>query len=216
MPNLICINGNIACGKSTLLKSLEKRGHRVVLEGLDRGQWGNILELYYRDPQRYGYLFQTRVLADMKKMYGFLKKDDPGEMVFVERSPLDCMAFSQVVYENGNMSEEEYTTFKSLYELLYDAPRVIISLNLSPKVCFERCKARGRPCEKEISLEYLESIERCTNRVMKNTSNNIDIRYLDVYGKSTSQIVQMVENMLTTLSAPGESTSYATGRGSKG
>lgn len=198
MPNLICINGNIASGKSTLLRSLEKRGHRVVLEGLDRGQWGNILELYYRDPQRYGYLFQTRVLADMKKTYGFLKKEGTqgDQNVFVERSPLDCMAFSHVVYENGNMSEEEYTTFKLLYEMLYDAPRVIISLNLSPKVCFERCKARGRPCEKEISLEYLETVERCTNRVMKKNPH-LDIRYLDVYGKSTSQIVNMVENILS-------------------
>ncbi len=201
MPDLICINGNIACGKSTLLKTLESRGHRVVLEGLNRGRWGNILDKYYKNPKRYGYLFQTCVLADMKRTYSRLKKQGEGH-IFVERSPLDCQAFSEVVYECGNMTEDEYSTFNSLYDLLYEAPSVIISLDLDPAVCFERCKARARKCEEEISLDYIEAVDRCTKRVMENPSSSVpvEIHHIDVFGKSTDQIASAVENLLPLFS----------------
>ena len=54
MVKVVSINGNIACGKSTLLRALKDNGYEVVTEGLNRGEWGNVLELYYENPKRYG------------------------------------------------------------------------------------------------------------------------------------------------------------------
>eukprot|EP01048_Picozoa_sp_COSAG05_P018037 COSAG05_NODE_2569_length_2888_cov_1.738975_1_plen_102_part_00 len=44
---LVCNDGNIGAGKSTLMTLLEKQGHKVVLEGIDRSTWGTLLDDYY-------------------------------------------------------------------------------------------------------------------------------------------------------------------------
>ena len=201
---IVSINGNIASGKSTLLKMLKQEGYNVYLEGLNRGKWGNVLELYYKNPKRYGFLFQMKVLADMKQTYESIRGlSDPGDevdkkeqYVFIERSCIDCLAFTHVIYQNGDMSEEEYRTFIALYELLYDPPTIILPLKLSPVICFERCKARGRECEKTVSLKYLETVQKNTERVMTG-DNQIKIINLDVCGKTTREIVSMVEQSLS-------------------
>ena len=195
MVKIVSINGNIACGKSTLLKRLRSRGYEVVMEGLNRGKWGSVLEMYYKSPERYGYLFQTLVVAEMKETYAGIRTrqyDAKNGVVFVERSHLDCMAFAKLVYENGHMSREEIETFKRLYDLLLEQPDIVISLDLSPEVCFERCKARARKCESEITLSYLRGVDQFTEMVMEENakrSNSPVLMRLDVLGKSTNEIV---------------------------
>jgi predicted ATPase len=125
MTLIISVNGNIACGKSTLLRALEKRGYAVVMEGLDRDEWGNVLSMYYKNPKRYGYLFQTLVAAEMKETYAalragkyekFTEKKDP-KVIFTERSHVDCLAFAKLVWRQSNMSNVEYQTFKRIYNM---------------------------------------------------------------------------------------------------
>ena len=197
---IVCINGNIASGKSTLLKRLQSRGHDVVLEGLNRGKWRDVLSMYYTSPERYGYLFQTLVLAEMKETYAAIRKRvrepaNPEGIVFVERSHLDCLSFAMLVHRNGHMSKEEMATFKQLYDLLLEQPDVVITLELSPKVCFERCKARGRQCETDISLSYLIGVDLFTKQIMEENSklpnSPVHIK-LDVFGKSTDTIASAV------------------------
>ena len=72
----IALEGNIAAGKSTLLRLLEDEvGYVVVPEPISRWQCvsptgakscgGNLLELFYNDPKRWGLTFQ---------MYAFLSR----------------------------------------------------------------------------------------------------------------------------------------------
>jgi hypothetical protein len=66
----IALEGNIAAGKSTLLRLLEDElDYIAVPEPLSKWQGvgangtancgGNLLELFYKDPKRWGYTFQT-------------------------------------------------------------------------------------------------------------------------------------------------------------
>jgi deoxyadenosine/deoxycytidine kinase len=205
MVKIISINGNIACGKSTLLSALRMKGHDVVLEGYNRGEWGDVLNLYYQDPKRYGYLFQTLVVTEMKESYQRIRQEEgkfvgknDDDIVFVERAHVDCLAFAKLVHKNGDMSDVEFRTFRRLYDLMLEQPDVIISLNLSPEVCFERCKARGRACEAELTLEYLQGVHNSTNSAMLENSNYPDcpiLMTLDVLGMRTEEIVKKIEDM---------------------
>ena len=198
MVRIISINGNIACGKSTLLSALKNKGHAVVLEGYNRGEWGNVLDMYYKEPKRHGYLFQTLVIAEMKETYDLIRKKSECDIVFVERSHVDCLAFAQLVHKNGDMTEVEFNTFKRLYDLLLEQPDLIISLKLAPEVCFERCKARGRKCETDLSLEYLRGVHNSTNIAILENSNHSDapeFLELDVLGMRTEEIAKKIEEM---------------------
>jgi len=207
MTFIISVNGNIACGKSTLLRALEKRGYVVVMEGLDRYQWGNVLSMYYKNPRRYGYLFQTLVAAEMKETYAalragkyekFTEKDDP-KVIFTERSHVDCLAFAKLVWRQNNMSNVEYQTFKRIYNIMLEQPDLIISLELAPEICFERCKARARKCENELQLSYLQEVDKTMKEVMsdnqpvENAPKQIKI---NVLGKTTRSIVEEVEKII--------------------
>jgi deoxyadenosine/deoxycytidine kinase len=204
MVRIISINGNIACGKSTLISALKNKGYDVVLEGYNRGEWGNVLSMYYKNPKRYGYLFQTLVIAEMKEAYERIREEailvgkNDDDIVFVERSHVDCLAFAQLVHKNGDMTDVEFKTFKRLYNLLLEQPDLIISLNLEPDVCFERCKARGRECESDLNVEYLRGVHNSTNSAMLENSNNPNapvLMDLDVLGMQTADIVERIEEM---------------------
>lgn len=74
-PIRICIEGNIAAGKSTFLNVLGKELDFVVVpEPVERWQnvtdckgknGGNVLDIYYKDPKRWGFTFQTFALQSL-------------------------------------------------------------------------------------------------------------------------------------------------------
>ncbi len=198
MVKIISVNGNIACGKSTLLRSLKEKGYFVVMEGFDRGEWGEGLSLFYKDPVRYGFLFQTIVLTEMKETYKHLResgKFGKDDIVFVERSHLDSLAFTRLARENGFLSLLEHDTSRRLYDVLVEFPDVNIYLDLSPEVCFERCKSRARECESNITLDYLKGVRKHTIKTMHEMMSSeaaVKMIKLDVFGKSTDEILQTV------------------------
>ena len=88
----IALEGNIAAGKSTLLRLLEDEvGYVVVPEPISRWQCvsptgakscgGNLLELFYNDPKRWGltfqmYAFLSRTMAQMNPVESYLNSSD--------------------------------------------------------------------------------------------------------------------------------------------
>ena len=84
------IEGNIGSGKTTLINKLrEKEKYEVIEEPVN--QWlsikgdsnKNLLGLFYEDPQRYAYLFQTMVF---KTRLQSLDKPQEKDIRFSERS----------------------------------------------------------------------------------------------------------------------------------
>lgn len=82
----ICVDSNIGGGKSTLLELLSKRKEltpyiELLLEPVERWQninGQNLLHMFYNDPKKYSYIFQTMTIitrmeshdrADKKKAY---------------------------------------------------------------------------------------------------------------------------------------------------
>lgn len=187
---LVCINGNIGAGKSTLMTLLEKQGHKVVLEGIDRSTWGTLLDDYYRDPHRYAFLFQMVVLMDLKKVFDSIK-DDPTPLIFIERSVVDCLAFAMLIHKETKMSDTEFATFKQVYETLECLPHLIITLDLPCETCVDRIRHRGRECELGITLEYLRGVEEMTT-LAHETCSDVPQRSIKVADRTPQSIVEEV------------------------
>ena len=194
MPLIISINGNIACGKSTLLRKLEERGNSVIMEGLDRLEWGDVLSMYYENPARYGFLFQTLIAVEMKETFSRLRRSTGSGATFTERSHIDCLAFARLVWRRSDMTNVEYQTFKRLFDIIYEKPDVVISLELNPKVCFERCKVRGRSCESVVTLDYLQAVHDSTLETMREAPP-LQHFTVDVLGKTTDAIADELETI---------------------
>lgn len=171
------IEGNIGSGKTTLIKKLnENTNYEVIEEPVS--QWLNIkgdddknlLGLFYENPHRYAYLFQTMVFNTR-----LLSLDKPQDknIRFSERSIwTDKYVFGKSCIESGKMSTVEKNSyniwFNWLEEKFNPQPDGIIYVKTSPKKCLERIVKRSRVEENSIPLEYLEELDNRHNEWLEN------------------------------------------------
>lgn len=167
---MIFLEGNIGAGKSTLLKIINKTLYcKVALEPYKKWQsWDeskNILQMFYKNPKRWAYTFETYTLLTRMMEYQSLKKQISNTPSIVERSPYSgrhCFAFNS--YKMGFLCKIEWTIYENLCNYLFAKhiakPKGIIYLRMSPKTCFRRIHLRGRKEEKSISLEYLNQLHQ--------------------------------------------------------
>lgn len=165
----ISIEGNIGAGKSTFLKKITTEFNcPLLLEPCD--QWQNIngynlLDEFYKDIKRWAYSFQ--LYAFLTRVESIEKKIDLVKNAFFisERSIFaDRYVFSEVCYNNGNMSELEWNMYKSWFDWTLHRinkkalPSAIIYLKVSPEISHHRINTRGRFEEKSIPIEYLMAL----------------------------------------------------------
>ena len=157
------IEGNVGSGKSTFLKLLQQKGHRIILEPVN--EWcsllnkngKNLLEEFYGNQERYAYTFQSiafRTRINNLKNYN-------GELI--ERSIFtDRNVFAKTCYENGKMNEIEWVDYCAWFDWLAETfnikPTGIIYLRADPETSYERIKKRCRSGEETIPFEYLKQL----------------------------------------------------------
>lgn len=168
---LFTIEGNIGSGKSTFIEQLKKNlkhvnGIPVVYVPEPVEEWENIqsldgknmIELFYQDQPKYAFSFQMMAYITRLNILKKEIKKYPNCILISERSLLaDYHVFAKMLYEDGNISHENYQIYKRwFYSFLDDIDITgIIYLAIQPSVCFERCSVRSRKGENTISLEYL-------------------------------------------------------------
>lgn len=86
IPKLISVEGNIGSGKSTLLKFIVDRFPNVKLIDEPVQDWmdTDLLGLYYKDPQRWAFTFQTYCL--FSRIRAINKQRDSKDIMISERS----------------------------------------------------------------------------------------------------------------------------------
>jgi deoxyadenosine/deoxycytidine kinase len=176
-PIIIFIEGNIAVGKSTFLRSVGKvtsmRGKPVniqcIFEPLDMwkklvdSEGKNILERFYENMKENAYAFQSYAFLTRVKM---LEEISPtADFIFIERSVAsDNNVFAKNCYESGIMSEIQWNLYRDWFSWMVPKikPRESITFYLrsDPKVCFQRIKSRNRTEESPVDLQYLQDIHR--------------------------------------------------------
>ena len=156
MAFIVCIDGNIAAGKTTVLQEIEKKGYPVFYEPFQENPW---LPLYYEEPKKYGLNTQLWFLSERFRQF---KNADfsSNKIVFVERSQYtDRFIFVPLLYQCGYLDDRELNTYKHHFEIYKNPmPDVTIILDTPPTECKERMTVRGRGMEEGVPLDYLQKL----------------------------------------------------------
>lgn len=154
---IICIEGNIGSGKSSVLASVALAeafpDAAIFPEPLD--EWGELLDLFYNDPVTWALPFQLRVLLSFRRP---AKAKATEDLVLVERSPLSCRhVFGQLLFNDGKMLPREWELFKEFCDddVLGWKPDAIIYVDAPVDVLLQRVASRGRACEQNVDEAYL-------------------------------------------------------------
>ena len=167
MPFLISIEGNIGAGKSTLLAALAAHDPTlaIVPEPVDKWARCGVLGLFYRDPRRWAYSFQS--YAFFSRLKAQVEARRTQSTVVLERSVWsDRHIFGAQARADGLFTEPaEGVMYDDWHAWLVDdafkdAARLdgIVYLRAPPDVCLARIAGRGRPEEAGVPLAYLEAL----------------------------------------------------------
>jgi len=171
-PFSFTVEGIVGSGKSTLLSAFKKYPFIDILpEPLEK--WTNLegndmLGLIYTDPKRWG-LAQESYCAltfteEHLRAIGLVKGQ--------ERSVHSArFVFTETLRMAGKMSDVEYTIMDQWYRLLnneiLESPTgfdlsadLIVYLQTSPQIAYDRIKKRGRSEENGIQMSFLDNLNR--------------------------------------------------------
>ncbi|XP_028812900.1 thymidine kinase 2, mitochondrial isoform X3 [Denticeps clupeoides] len=160
---VICIEGNIASGKTTCLEYFSRTSDiEVLTEPISK--WRDVrghnpLALMYQDPARWGITLQTYVQLTMLDRH-LSAVAAPVRMM--ERSLYSAKyIFVENLYRSGKMPEVDFAVLSEWFEWITHNISIpvdlIVYLQTTPQTCYERLKQRCREEEKVIPMEYLEA-----------------------------------------------------------
>lgn len=150
---MICyVDGNIASGKSTVLKELSRRGYATREERVD--DWEPFLSLYYDDPARWAFALEVAIAAHRATNVN-------DKVVFIERSPECNAAFTELRRRSEYLDDAEYDLIASLNESANEpVGRAYYRVDVDVETCLKRIKKRARPGEAAITADYLDAVNR--------------------------------------------------------
>ncbi|CAD8118891.1 unnamed protein product [Paramecium sonneborni] len=174
---LISIEGNIGSGKSTLLKLLQHNYPQLHYLPEPVKEWQqingnpkhNILESFYKDPNRWAYTMQNYAFYSRLKHWKQVMTNLDKSIILSERSiQADKEIFAINGYQNGLMNQMEFAIYEQFYNWLLEevfgkliSKQLIIYLQVKPNICLERMLKRSRNEERNsISYEYLLQIHQ--------------------------------------------------------
>jgi deoxyadenosine/deoxycytidine kinase len=187
---LIGVAGMVGTGKTTLSRALASRfGLQIALESVDADNpW---LDSFYAGPDEmraYALHLQLHFLAtrfsSMRRMRGL-----GGSWILDRTWYEDAEIFARGLFEQGLMTRDEWTLYRSLYaELLHSPaarpPRLLIYLHAPLDVIVERIASRGRPKERETPMDYWAALhsryERWRSEFRHCAVLNLDVRDYDL------------------------------------
>jgi deoxyadenosine/deoxycytidine kinase len=158
--NYVAIEGVIGVGKTTLATLLAKKwSAHLKLEVVEENPF---LEQFYQDMR--GYAFQTQLffLLSRHKQQSDLKQYD----LFMERVVSDYLFAKDRIFANITLDDNELALYKRLADLLErDVPKpdVVVYLQASVDALMERIRRRGREFERDMSREYIDTLNEAYN-----------------------------------------------------
>ncbi|MFQ6058516.1 MAG: deoxynucleoside kinase [Anaerolineae bacterium] len=160
VKRFIAIAGNMGVGKSSLTALLAQRlGWQPFYEAVDENPY---LADFYKDMQAWSFhsqiFFLSRRLRDHRQIL-----DHPASAIQDRCVYEDAEIFARNLYLQGHMSERDYRTYRELYQaltLFLPPPDLIVYLRASVPTLQHRIALRGRDFERDISVEYLEQLNR--------------------------------------------------------
>lgn len=161
----IAIEGNIGVGKTSLARLLVKRlGGRLVEENVDDNPF---LDRFYDDMGAYAFQTQLVFLMNRYKQQLALSQHD----LFADLCVLDYIFARDRIFANVNLNDDElvlYDRIASELEAKLVKPDLVVYLQASSPVLFERIQSRGKYSERSMSRDYLDALNDAFNHYFFN------------------------------------------------
>jgi len=159
-PNYIGIEGVIGVGKTTLATILaEKIGAQLQLEEVEANPF---LERFYDDMR--GYAFQTQIFFLLSRYRQQL--DLAQASLFRQKVVSDYIFSKDRIFAYINLNDDELALYERLVKILEKdilKPDILVYLQASPGVLMSRIEKRGRPFEKNMPQDYIETLNNAYN-----------------------------------------------------
>lgn len=158
MKHFVTIAGNIGVGKSTLVTKLSQNLEWTpYFEPVTENPY---LEDFYNDMKTWAFQSQVFFLSHRLRMHLDLLENP--KSVIQDRSVYeDAEIFARNLFEQGQMGERDYSSYRKLYRLLSDMlrpPDLVIYLRASVPTLQTRIEQRGRDFESKIDIQYLNQL----------------------------------------------------------
>ena len=206
---IICIEGNIGVGKTTLIEQLQIHMNDTdfifepveLWKNIKGNDNENLLFKFYNDQERWAYSFQLLAYVTyMKEIEDKLRTSKTSNIVLDRSLDTNKYIFEKMLYDNKKISEIEHQMYNLWFNFYNEYVRkefnnITVYLRCDPKVALERIKKRGRIEEQNIDLDYLNQIHQCHEEWLLNKDNviiidcNNDINVHD--------IILLIKNKLT-------------------
>ena len=156
--HFIAVAGNVGVGKSTLTTMLAERfSWEPFYEAVGDNPY---LADFYKDMRRWSFHSQIFFLSRRLRHHHQLLRS-PNSVVQDRSVYEDAEIFARNLYQQGNMSDRDYHSYRELYEVLVlflPPPDMVVYLKASVPTLLERIHKRGRDFEREISPLYLQQL----------------------------------------------------------
>ena len=158
MSRVICIDGVVGSGKTTLAALLEKKLNLKLYNELANQDTEILLDKFYRDRHRWAFTMQIHFLNERFRMIKEVHKNGGG---LLDRSIFGDKIFASMLHEDGYMSREEFLTYSTLLENMLEhtkPPLLMIYLQCSVDKAVENIEKRGRDYELIVPRVYWERL----------------------------------------------------------
>ncbi|XP_054269663.1 deoxynucleoside kinase-like isoform X1 [Macrosteles quadrilineatus] len=169
-PLRVSIEGNIGCGKSTLINYFKKfsevDSRPEPLDSWKNVQGHNLLMLTYAEPQRWNFTFQHYV--QLSRLSLQVLESEHKIQIFERSLQNNRYCFVEMAHKAGLLADPDYVAMCEWYDWIENNLDIgldlIVYLRSDPVVVYERMQRRGRPEESPVSLQYLTDLHNSYER----------------------------------------------------
>ena len=203
MKGIICVDGVVGVGKSTLGKILSDRYNLFFFE--EPVVNNPILDKFYYDKKRYSFPLQVFFL---NKRFKMMKEAAELTNCIMDRSIYGDVIFSRMRMEDGDMTIEEFSVYE---ELLFNMlehikkPKLMIYLESSVNHAISQIEKRGRDYELIVPHSYWESLNAHYRNYFDNYNLSdilkINVDGLDFFNNENDRnyILNLIDDKINSL-----------------
>lgn len=193
---IVTIEGNIGCGKSTILNCIKEYNSNAIVpiilvkEPVD--EWENIkdntgksiLQLFYENPHEYAFSFQ--MMAYISRLNNLKKAimENTNSIIVTERSLLtDKFVFAKMLKDDNKIKDVDYAIYLNWFNTFsQDFPvHKVIYMNSTPTTCYDRISRRSRTGENNITFDYLKNCHKYHDKMMENYCNMLNTENIYIF-----------------------------------
>lgn len=198
----IAVTGNIGAGKTSLAKKLADHfGWEVFYEAVEGNPY---LADFYEDMSRWAFHLQLYFLKSRYEQVMQIQRSN--KRIIQDRTIYeDAYIFAKNLHRSGVMSENDYTTYKGIFDLMMSnvkAPDLTIYLKADLPKLISQIKKRGRDFESNIPIEYLKDLNEHYEEFTENYTYGkiliLDVNYMDYLNNpdDLNTVIQKVDKAL--------------------